>query len=123
MNEVRKVYEAYVKASPPTAQAFDKLKGRMMMGIAFVRANQLDSAKAIAENEQGNPSIDPRGELAYLGAIIFAQSGEPDKAIALLRRNMAQNPHQRAFAANDESWWLRELRQNPKYQALMKQLN
>ena len=123
MNEVRKVYEAYVAASPATAQAFDKLKGRMMMGIAFVRANQLDSAKKIAETEQGDPSNDPRGELAYLGAIIFAQSGEPDKAIALLRKNLAQNPHQRAFAANDESWWLRELRPNPKYQALVKQLN
>ena len=92
-----------------------------MMGIAFVRANQLDSAKAIAETEQGDPSIDPRGELAYLGAIIFAQAGEPDKAIALIARNLAQNPHQRATAANDQSWWLRSLRSNPKYQALVKQ--
>jgi eukaryotic-like serine/threonine-protein kinase len=123
MNEVRKVYEAYVAASPPNAQAIDKLKGRMMMGIAFVRANQLDSAKAIAENEQGDPSIDQRGELAYLGAIIFAQSGEPDKAIEMLAKNMAANPHQRAFAANDRSWWLKDLRSNPKYQALVKQLN
>jgi TolB-like protein len=123
MNEARRVYEAYVAASPPNVQAFDKLKGRMMMGIAFVRAGQLDSAKAIAENEQGDPSIDPRGELAYLGAIIFAQSGEADKAITLLRKNLAANPHQRAFAANDESWWLKEFRSNPKYQALVKQLN
>ena len=121
MNEARKVYEAYVKASP--AQAFDKLKGRMMMGIAFVRAGQLDSAKTIAEREQGDPSIDPRAELAYLGAIIYAQSGEADKAIALYRKFLAQNPHQRAFAANDESWWLRELRPNPKYQSLVKQVN
>jgi len=123
MNEVRKVYDAYVAASPANAQAFDKLKGRMMMGIAFVRANQLDSAKAIAENEQGDPSIDPRGELAYLGTIIFAQAGEPDKAIELLAKNMAANPHQRAFAANDRSWWLKDLRSNPKYQALVKQQN
>ncbi|HEX6051247.1 MAG TPA: hypothetical protein VFZ21_18325, partial [Gemmatimonadaceae bacterium] len=123
MNEVRKVYEAYVAASPANAQAFDKLKGRMMMGIAFVRAGQPDSAKAIAENEQGDPSIDPRGELAYLGAIIFAQSGDPDRAIELLTKNLAANPHQRAFAANDRSWWLKDLRSNPKYQALVKQLN
>jgi eukaryotic-like serine/threonine-protein kinase len=123
MNEARKTYEAYVAASPTAVQAFDSLKGRMMMGIAFVRANQLDSAKAIAESAQGDPSVDPRGELAYLGAIIYAQSGEPDKAIGLLAKNLAQNPHQRAFAANDQSWWLKGLRSNPKYQALVKQLN
>ncbi len=123
MNEVRKVYEAYVAASPANVQAFDKLKGRMMMGIAFVRAGQLDSAKTIAETEQGDPSIDPRAELAYLAAIIYGQTGEPDKAIAALRRNVAANPHQRAFAGNDESWWLRELRKDPKYQAFVKSLN
>jgi eukaryotic-like serine/threonine-protein kinase len=123
MKEVRKVYNAYVAASPKSVQAFDSLKGRMMMGIAFVRANQLDSAKAIAESAQGDPTIDPRGELAYLGAIIYAQAGEPDKAVGLLAKNLAQNPHQRAFAANDQSWWLRSLRSNPSYQALVKQLN
>jgi eukaryotic-like serine/threonine-protein kinase len=123
MKEVRKVYDAYVAASPANDSAFDRLKGRMMMGIAFVRANQLDSAKAIAENEQGDPSIDPRGELAHLAAIIFTQSGEPDKAIEMLAKNMAANPQQRAFAANDRSWWLKDLRSNPKYQALVKQMN
>jgi len=123
MAEVWKTYEAYVKASPANVQEFDSLKGRLIVGLAFVRANQLDSAKAIAESAQGNPQIDPRGELTNLATIIYAQSGDKDAALELMAKYFAANPQQRAFAANDKSWWLQDLRSDPRYQALVKGLN
>ena len=123
MAEVRKAYDAFVQVSPANVQAFDKLKGRMIMGIAFVRAGQLDSAKAIAESNQSDPSVDPRGELTNLAAIIYAQSGDKDTALELMTRFYAANPQQRAFAPNDKSWWLKDLRADPRYQALVKGLN
>ena len=121
--EVWKTYDEYVKASPANLQKFDELKGKMMVALAFVRANQPDSAKALARSAQGDPQIDPRGELTNLAAIVYTQSGDKDAAIDLIARFLAANPQQQAFAANDDSWWLKELRDDPRYKALIKRSN
>ena len=83
-----------------------------------------DSAKAIAASAQGDPQIDPRGETINLAAIIYAQTGEKDKAIDLMARWYAANPQQRAIAAtNDQGWWLESIRNEPRYKALLKGAN
>ena len=123
MGEVWATYDEYVKVSPANVQEFDKLKGKMMVGLAFVRAGEKDSAQALASAAQGDAQIDPRGELANLAAIIYAQSGDTDTALDLIARVLAANPQQRAFAAKDRSWWLKDLRADPRYQALVKGSN
>ena len=123
MAEVWKTYEEWVQASPANTQAFDKLKGKMMVGLAFLRAGQPDSAKALAEANQGDSETDPRGELAHLASMIYSQAGDKDTALELFAKYLAVNPQQRAFAANDKSWWLKDLRTDPRYQALVKGLN
>jgi tetratricopeptide (TPR) repeat protein len=123
MQEVWKTYDEYVKASPANVQEFDKLKGKMIVGLAFLRAGFPDSAKAIAESEQGDPQVDPRGETTNLAAIIYAQAGDKDTAIELITKWFAANPQQRATAANDKAWWLRDLRSDPRYKALVKASN
>jgi tetratricopeptide (TPR) repeat protein len=123
MAEVWKTYDEYVKASPANLQEFDKLKGKMMVGIAYLRAGMPDSAKAIAASSQGDPSVDPRGETVNLAAIIYAQAGDKDKAISLATRWFAANPNQRATAANDNAWWFRDIRDDPRYKALIKSSN
>jgi serine/threonine-protein kinase len=120
MHDVWTAYDDYVKSSPANVQDFDKLKGKMMVGLAFVRAGMTDSAQAIAASDQGDPQIDPRGELTNLAAIIYAQSGNKDAAIDLIAKYLAANPQQRAFAENDNSWWLKDLRSDPRYKALVK---
>jgi tetratricopeptide (TPR) repeat protein len=120
MRDVWATYEEYVKVSPANVQEFDKLKGKMMVGLAYVRAGQLDSAKAIAESAQGDPQIDPRGETTNLAAIIYTQSGDKDSALELIAKWFAANPQQRGVAANDKAWWLKDLRSDPRYKALVK---
>ena len=107
-------------AAPANRQDFYKLKGRLIVGIAYIRAGQPDSAKALAEANQGDSQIDPRLELANLASIIYAQTGDKDRALQYFAKQMAANPQQRPFAAKDESWWLRDLRSDPRYQALVK---
>ena len=102
MSDVWKTYDEYVKVSPANVQDFDKLKGKMMVGLAMLRAGLPDSAKAIAASSQGDPQIDPRGETINLAAIIYAQAGDKNKAIDLMARWYAANPQQRAVAANDQ---------------------
>jgi TolB-like protein len=123
MQEVWRTYDEYVKVSPANVQEFDKLKGKMIVGLAYLRAGLPDSAKALAESAQGDPQVDPRGETTNLAAIIYAQAGDKDTAIDLITKWFAANPQQRATAANDKAWWLRDLRSDPRYKALVKSSN
>jgi tetratricopeptide (TPR) repeat protein len=119
MREVWKTYEEYAKVSPATVQEFNKLKGKLLVGLAFLRAGFPDSAKALAELNQGDPQVDPRAELSYYASIVYAQAGDKDTAIDLFAKYLAANPQQRAFAGNDKSWWLKDLRSDPRYKALV----
>jgi eukaryotic-like serine/threonine-protein kinase len=120
MAEVWKTYDEFVKASPADAQEFDKLKGKLMVGLAFVRAGMPDSAKALAAANQGDSNIDSSGELTNIASIIYEQAGDRDTALELTAKWLAMNPQQRAFAAKDKSWWVEDLRKDPRYQALVK---
>ena len=121
--EVWKTYDAYVAVSPANVQEFNKLKGKLLVALALLRANQPDSAKALAQASQGDPQIDPRGDLTNYAAIVFAQAGDNDSAIELVAKWLATNPQQREFAANDKSWWMKDLRSDKRYQALVKGSN
>jgi len=94
-----------------------------MVALALVRAGKMDSAQALAKSAEGDPQIDPTGELTNLASIVFAQSGNKDAAIDLIARYLAANPQQRAFAAKDQSWWFKDLRSDPRYQDLIKVAN
>jgi TolB-like protein len=117
--DVWAVFDEFVKRSPPNLQPFNDLKGRMWVALALVRAGLPDSARAVAKSGRGTPQIDPGGELFYLEGIVRAQVGDTDEAIRLLRRFLAANPQQSAFSGHDESWWLDEIRDDPRYQALI----
>jgi tetratricopeptide (TPR) repeat protein len=120
MAEVWRAYDAYVNASPANLREFDRHKGRMMVGIAYLRAGLADSAKAIAASSVADPQIDPQRETVNLAAIIYAQSGDKERAISLLAQWYAANPQQRSSGAKDQAWWLEDLRSDPRYQALVK---
>jgi serine/threonine-protein kinase len=123
MAEVWKTYEEYVKVSPQQLQEFDKLKGKMMVGLAYLRAGMPDSAKAIAASSQGDREVDPRAETVNIAAIIYAQAGDNDRAIDLVAKWLAANPQQRALASSNRTWWLESLNGNPRYEALIKPPN
>src|SRR4029079_11299656 len=117
-------YDEFVQAVPENLKEFNKLKGKMMVVIAFLRAGMADSAKAIAASSQGDTQVDPRRETINLAAIIYAQAGDKNKAIDLMASWYAANPQQRAIAAvNDQGWWLKDIREEPRYKALLKGSN
>jgi len=119
MQEVWKTYDELVKVSPANLQELKKLAGKLMVGLAYLRAGFPDSAKALAESNQGDPQIDPRAELTYYASMIYAQAGDTETAVDLLAKYFATNPQQRALAANDKSWWLKSIRSDARYKALV----
>ena len=60
-------------------------------------------------------------ELLLYEANFRAQIGDKDEAIKLITRFFANVPTQRAFAKDDESWWLAPIREDPRYKTLVGQ--
>ncbi|HEX5073831.1 MAG TPA: protein kinase [Gemmatimonadaceae bacterium] len=123
MKDVWKTYDEVIQMAQPNEQEFYKLEEKLVVALAYVRANQLDSAKALAATSQGDSQIDPGGELTNLAATVYAQVGDIDTALELTAKYLAANPNKRAYAANDKSWWTQNLRADSRYQALVKTAN
>jgi len=114
-------YEQYVRLVPADRQAYHRLRGKLIVAMALVRAGQPDSAKALARASQGDSTIDPDGDLLSLAAMTFAQAGDNDAALDLLARLFAAHPFLKQQAGEDKTWWFRNLRSDPRYQALVRQ--
>jgi serine/threonine-protein kinase len=117
--QVWKAYDAFVASDKVDKPEFAKRKGQMLAAMALIRAGLPDSARSVISRAQGDESIDPTGDLAWLEAMARVQLDEKDKAISLLARYFAKNPQTQAFASHDESWWWKPLEKEPRYRALV----
>ena len=119
-DSVWKTYRDWIDQLPPSQQGFSKLKGGMIVALGLLRADvSPDSARHVAEKSRGNPQIDPVGELYVYEAQFRAQVGDKDEAIRLLSKFYANNPTQRAFAKDDDSWWWEPIMSDPRYKSLV----
>jgi TolB-like protein/tRNA A-37 threonylcarbamoyl transferase component Bud32 len=109
----------YEKQGPPSLRDWRHHYGQMIVAIALARAGLRDSAKAVAVRSRGDASLDPTHDLDQLESIVHTILGEKDEAIRLLSTYLAANPQFRESMARDQSWWFRELRSDPRYQALV----
>jgi len=112
-------YDDMVEASPPERAEFNRQKGRMYVAMALARAGLADSARAVADGTTTTPDIDPVRELAYYEAIVRSWVGDIDEGIRLLGTYLSANPGRIEAFADDDSWWLEELRKDPRYASLV----
>jgi hypothetical protein len=59
--------------------------------------------------------VDQTRDLALLEAIARTLLGDRDEALRQLDVYYTANPHLRASMAQDQSWWWRDLRRDPRY--------
>jgi tetratricopeptide (TPR) repeat protein len=109
----------YLSLSPPNLRDYRRLRGQMLVAMALARAGLADSARAVAVRSRADATMDPPRELVSFEAIVRTILGEKDEAIRLLGVYFATNPQQRSSIDRDESWWYRDLRGEPRYQALV----
>jgi eukaryotic-like serine/threonine-protein kinase len=112
--------EKYVRLSPTGDQPFNRLYGGMRMAIALARAGLQDSARHVAERSRGDASIDAGRDLAQLEAIARNILGDKDEAFKQLSIWLASNPQQVGGLDKDDSWELKELREDPRFAATFK---
>lgn len=108
----------YEQAWSPGEREFRRRYGQMIAAMALARAGLPDSARRVAVGARAGTDIDPTRDLAYLEAIVHNLVGDTDEAVRLLNTYYAANPQLRAFLSRDETWWFRNLREDPRYKAL-----
>ena len=122
INKAWELLDLYVRLSPPNKRDFLRLRGQMLVAIALARAGLADSARSVAVRSRADATLDPPRELVSYEALVRIILGEKDEAIRLLTIYYATNPQQRPGGSKDESWWYRDLKGDPRYEALMQTL-
>ena len=109
----------YVERSPQPDRDFRQRRGSMLVAAALARADLADSARAvILRSRAPDAQSDPTREIAYLEAVARTLLGDTDEAIRQLGVFLAANPAQRASLRDDNTWWFRDLRSDPRYRTL-----
>jgi hypothetical protein len=91
----------------------------MLVAWALARAGLADSARSVAERARADLSLDPSQELVYFEALMHAISGDKDAAFERLTTYVAASPQQARNLGKDQTWWTRNLRSDPRWQALV----
>jgi len=63
--------------------------------------------------------MEPPRELVNFEAIVRTMLGDKDEAIRLLTVYFATNPQQQNSSDKDETWWFRDLKDDPRYVSLV----
>jgi eukaryotic-like serine/threonine-protein kinase len=109
----------YQRLSPSSTREYAGHYGQMLVAMALARAGLKDSASRVAERARADATLDTTRELDQLEAIVRLMLGQPDEAIRMLSTYLAANPQNREAMAKDETWWLRDLRKDPRFRALL----
>jgi tetratricopeptide (TPR) repeat protein len=129
----------YVELSPTPLKPLTEKSGLQYMAMALVRANELDSAKAVALRGRAAPDVDPLAESARLEAVArfflarkYEELSQQDAAteqweegIKQLGVYLAANPglmqgyQNEARKGRIDNWYLDGLLNQPRFKALV----
>jgi tetratricopeptide (TPR) repeat protein len=112
------LYRRYLELTPPNARVLNQHYGRMLVAIALARAGLRDSALATARRAQADSTVDETRDLAMLQAIVHTLLGQRGDALDDLEVYYRANPQLRASMRRDETWWWRDLRSDPRWEAI-----
>jgi tetratricopeptide (TPR) repeat protein len=107
-------YRRYLEVSPPNA-VLNRHYGLMLVAIGLARAGMRDSSVSTALRARADSMVDQTRDLALLEAIARTLMGDRDEALRQLDVYYRANPHLRASMVEDQSWWWRDLRKDPRY--------
>jgi serine/threonine-protein kinase len=98
---------------------YERRLGRLLVAGVLLQAGQADSAAAVFATGQGTAEIDPLQELVLQEAAIRSVSGDPDRAVELIRVYLAADPNASLDSGSGLHWWWRDLSGRQDFQALV----
>jgi serine/threonine-protein kinase len=114
-----KLADSLVQMTPAAGREYKRLEVNMGVAAVLARAQLADSARRVAERSRGTPHVDEDGDLLWREAFVHLQLGDRDEAIRLLKHYLTGHPDHREGFAKDNSWWWRDLRDDPRFKALV----
>ncbi|GJG87285.1 hypothetical protein tb265_24660 [Gemmatimonadetes bacterium T265] len=107
------------RRTPKQKWAYEGRWQRMLVAGAIARAKLPDSARHVLLAARADRDVDPRGELVGFEAFIRTLIGDREQAIDLLGRYLTANPEHREGFVKLNTWWWRDLRGDPRFDALV----
>ena len=115
----RLLIPALQKVTPSKDWPFESREAAMLVAAGLARAGLADSARRVLVRSRGNPQIDPSRDLIIDEAVIRVILGDKKEAINLLRQYLVANPDHRVGMANTQSWWWRDIKDDPRYRQMV----
>ena len=120
VDEAWRLLARNVNLYPPQEREFRRRRGELLVAMTIGRAGLKDSARAVALRARtDDQDIDPTRELAYLEVLLWNLLDDRQEALSRLALYLAVNPQDRASVAADSTWWLRGLRNDPRFRQLV----
>ena len=98
---------------------YERHLGKLLVAGVLMREGMRDSAAAVFVSGQGNEEIDPLQELVLQEAAIRSVTGDPDRAVELIRVYLAADPNASFDTGGGLHWWWRNLAGRQDFQALL----
>ena len=111
------------KITPDKDWVFEGREAPMLVAAGLVHAGMPDSARSVLQRSRGDATIDPSRDLLIDEAVIRVILGDKDEALKLLKQYLVANPEHRAGMAETQSWWWRELKNDPRYKEMVGSAN
>jgi eukaryotic-like serine/threonine-protein kinase len=93
--------------------------GAIGKSVAGAPSPLADSARRVLLRARTDAKVDPGHRLPGYEAVMRAQLGDYDEAIALLKEYVAFNPDHSFNVGRNVHWWWREIRSKPGFQAIV----
>ena len=107
------------KVTPEKDWPFEGREAAMLVAAGLTRAGMQDSARRVLVRSRGNPEIDPSRDLIIDEAVVRVILADTTEALNLLKQYLVANPDHRVGMANTQSWWWRDLKNDPRYRQMV----
>ncbi|HEY3258256.1 MAG TPA: protein kinase, partial [Gemmatimonadaceae bacterium] len=107
------------KLTPENEWPFAGREAQMLVAAALGRAGLADSARRVLERSRGDATIDPSRDLLIDEAVVRTILGDKTEALRLLKTYLVANPDHRKGMAETQSWWWRDLKNDPRYREMV----
>ena len=115
-----KLASKYEQLTPEGDRPLAKLQGEVLVAAAIARAGLADSARHLLGRVDDPQDIDPTRDITLDKGVAYNLLGDKDAALAALKVYIAAHPDVATDLNSDNNWMWRNLKDDPKFQALAK---
>ena len=119
-----KLVDEFAEQSPPQMRELNRQRGLVMVAMGLARAKQADSARAVLQRVQVDPTLDPLRDVALFESIARTLLGDKEEAVSKLSLYFSANPGELEAYRNEAqngalSWYHQPLLNEPRFRSLV----